>query len=64
MTSAHRDQASGRLRSDDEPDMVFEIRVADGSEAERLRLEQAQALWEVTAWLAQNSSASGRDRAA
>ncbi|WP_433264843.1 hypothetical protein ACQPZF_36255 [Actinosynnema sp. CS-041913] len=44
--------------------MIFEIRIADGAEAERLRLEQAQVLWEVTTWVAQKRSENGQDRAA
>lgn len=43
----------------------FEIRVADGAEAQRLKLEQARALWEVTEWLAaRTKSEPGRDHAA
>lgn len=60
----HRDQPSRRLGLDDAPEMVFEIGVADGAEAERLRLEQARVLWEVTEWVAQRRSASGQDHAA
>jgi hypothetical protein len=59
-----RDQSSGRLHPDDAPEMVFEIRVADDAEAERLRLEQARVLWEVTQWVAQRHSETGQDRAA
>jgi hypothetical protein len=44
--------------------MVFEIRVADGADAELLGLEQAQVLWEVTQWVAQRHSGTGQDRAA
>lgn len=65
MGSAHdRDQTSGRPSPDDAPEMVFEIRVADGAEAERLRSEQARVLWEVTEWVAQKGSENGQDRAA
>lgn len=59
-----RDQSSGRLSPDDAPEMVFEIRVADGADAELLGLEQAQVLWEVTQWVAQRHSETGQDRAA
>ncbi|WP_281377675.1 hypothetical protein [Amycolatopsis echigonensis] len=44
--------------------MTFEIQVAGGAEAERLRLEQTQVLWEVTQWAAQRRSENGQDRAA
>lgn len=48
-----------------EVDMEFEIRRATGAEAERLRLEQAQALKEVTEWLAvRRKSEPGPDHAA
>ena len=65
MASARdRDESCGRLRADDAPEMVFEIRVADAAEAERLRLEQARVLWEVTQWVAQRHSETGQGRAA
>lgn len=64
MASARdRDQASGWFSPDDGPEMIFKVRVADDAEAEQLRMEQAQVLWEVTTWLAQKHSGSGRDRA-
>jgi hypothetical protein len=59
-----RTERSGRLIPDDPSEMVFEIRIAEGAEAERLRLEQARVLWEVMEWLAQRRSAHGQDRAA
>ncbi len=65
MASAHdHNQTSDRLHPDEAPDMVFEIRIADDAEAERLRLEQTQALWEVTTWVARKHSEIGQDRAA
>lgn len=63
MAKARGRRTSGRLSPDDAPEMVFEIRVAEDAEAERLRLEQAQVLWEVTTWVAQKRSESGQDRA-
>jgi hypothetical protein len=44
--------------------MVFEIRLAEGAEAERLKLEQARVVLEVTEWVAQRRSGHGPDRAA
>jgi hypothetical protein len=44
--------------------MVFEIRVAQGADVERLGLEQARVMWEVTQWVAQRHSESGQDHAA
>jgi len=46
------------------PEMIFEIHVVTGAEAERLQLEQARVLWEVTRWVAQKHSETGQDRAA
>ncbi|MFF3566833.1 hypothetical protein ACFYXQ_03530 [Nocardia jiangxiensis] len=34
----------------------FDIRTVEGVEGERLAAQQAQVLWEVMAWLAQNKS--------
>lgn len=59
-----REPTVERFSPDDAPTMVFEIRVAEGAEAERLRLEQAQVLWEVTRWVAQKRCEDGQDRAA
>lgn len=59
-----RDTESGRLTADEAPEMVFDIRRAEGAEAGQLRLEQARVLREVTEWLAQQRSESGQDRAA
>jgi hypothetical protein len=59
-----RNECSGRLVPDEPPEMVFEIQIAEGAEAERLRLEQARVLWEVMEWVAQRRSAHGQDHAA
>lgn len=59
-----RHEHSDRLVPDEPPEMVFEVQIAEGAEAERLRLEQARVLWEVTEWVAQRRSAHGQDRAA
>ncbi|TDV41312.1 hypothetical protein CLV71_1202 [Actinophytocola oryzae] len=40
--------------------MVFDVQLLDGPEGEALAQQQARVLREVTEWLAQNSSASGR----
>lgn len=42
-----------------DPEMRLDIRAAEGVEAERLRLEQARVLMEVTQWLAQRRSGNG-----
>ncbi|GGU80979.1 hypothetical protein [Lentzea flava] len=42
-----RDKGSGHFSPDEVPEMFFEIRLADGAEAEQLRLEQARVLREV-----------------
>jgi hypothetical protein len=42
-----------------DPEMRLEICIAEGAEAERLRLEQAQILMEVTQWLARRQSKNG-----
>lgn len=66
MTDPARDQTDASkalLRPDIY--MEFEVRRAEGAEADRLRLEQASALKEVTEWLAvQKQSGLGADRAA
>jgi hypothetical protein len=65
VARAHeRDPSSGRLTPDEAPAMIFEIRIIDGTEAERLGLEQARVLWEVTQWVVQRRSENGQDRAA
>lgn len=64
-TDRHRrNERSGHLVPDDPPETVFELRVAEGAEAELLKLEQARVLWEVTEWVAQRRSGLGQDRAA
>jgi hypothetical protein len=45
------------------PEVVFDIQLLDGLDGEALAHQQARVLREVTAWLAQNSSASGRTTA-
>lgn len=42
------------------PNVVFDIQLLDGPDGEALAHKQARVLKEVTEWLAQNSSASGR----
>jgi hypothetical protein len=49
-----RDPDTGRLAADGDPDPVFEVRLVDGVEAERLRTEQARVISEVVTWLAHN----------
>lgn len=65
MVSAHHhDRASADFTPNDAPEMTFEIRIAEGAEAQRLRLEQTRVLWEVTTWLAQRRFENGQDHAA
>lgn len=64
VSARNRGQSSGWQNSDDAPEMVFEIRVAQGADVERLGLEQARVMWEVTQWVAQRHSESGQDHAA
>ena len=59
-----RDKGSGHFSPDEAPEMFFEIRLADGAEAEQLRLEQARMLREVIEWVVQKRSGNGQDRAA
>lgn len=42
-----------------DPQMRWEIRRAEGVEAQRLRLEQARAILEVAWWVAQRRSGTG-----
>jgi hypothetical protein len=46
----------------DPPEMVCEIHIVDGPDGERLARQQAEALWEVTQWLAQNKSRRGQQQ--
>lgn len=62
---AIRKDANHSGQANDEIHVEFEVRRAEGAEAERLRLEQASVLKEVTEWLAaRRQSEPGRDRAA
>jgi hypothetical protein len=51
---------SGLLVPTDDPELVVEIRRADGLDGRRLRAEQAQVIREVLAWLARRRSENGR----
>lgn len=66
MTEPARDQSkAATVLPDAEIHVEFEICRSEGTEAERLRLEQASVLKEVTEWLtARRQSEPGRDRAA
>lgn len=44
----------------DLPEMVFEVRRADGPEGQRLAREQAIAIREVLEWIARRQSANGQ----
>ncbi len=45
--------------ADPDPEMTVEIRLAQGAEAQHLRIEQARVIWEVTQWVAQRRSETG-----
>jgi hypothetical protein len=62
--ATRRDPVTGALVPNPEPDMVFEILIADGADGERLIKQQALILREVTEWLARNRSKPGLDNAA
>ena len=55
-TSAHKFESEA-------PEVVFDTQFLDGPDGEALAHQQARVLREVTAWLARNSSASGRTTA-
>lgn len=64
---ARPSSAAGRRRTTtapqfepEAPEVVFDIQLLDGPDGEALAKQQARVLREVTEWLAQNSSASGR----
>jgi hypothetical protein len=57
-----RHTASGRNADAEPPEMVISIHTVDGLEGERLARQQAEALWEVTQWLAQNKSGHGQQQ--
>jgi hypothetical protein len=54
-----RERDSGRVAPGDDSEVVFDVQLVDGADGRRLRAEQARVLWEVIAWLAQNSSNGG-----
>ena len=47
-----------------DPRRIFKVVRAEGADAERLRVEQSQALVEVLSWVARNRSVSGSAEAA
>lgn len=54
-----RRAASGRHAEAEAPEVVGEIRILDGAQGERLALQQARVLWEVSQWWVQNNSKPG-----
>lgn len=65
MTGRNQGASPARTTSVGEIRFEFDIRRAEGAEANRLSLEQARVLWEVSQWLAvQRQSKPGQDRAA
>lgn len=62
--TARRCGGGGRFTGHGPPEMVFEVRIAEGTEAAELRLEQARVLREVVEWIAQRRSGPGPDHAA
>ena len=61
--SRRRNAKTGQRAETEAPEVVFDITLLDGPDGEALAHQQARVLREVTAWLAQNSSASGRTTA-
>ncbi|MGH3779243.1 MAG: hypothetical protein ACRDRO_01085 [Pseudonocardiaceae bacterium] len=59
----HRRAASGHHADADVPEVVGEFRILDGADGERLALQQARVLREVTEWWVQNNSKRGPGRA-
>ena len=51
--------ASGRHAEAEVPEVVGEIRILDGAEGNRLALQQARVLWEVSHWWVRNNSKPG-----
>lgn len=63
-TRGRRAAGTGRHTGDDPPELVADIHTLDGPDADRLALQQARVIREVTAWLAHNTIAHTPDRAA
>jgi len=62
--ASRRQSRRGKPEPADPPEMIFEIRRADGVEGQQLAKEQAAAIREVIRWLARSQSGTGQDRAA
>lgn len=62
--ASRRDSRRGQQETAGPPEMIFEIRRADGIEGQRLAREQAAAIREVIRWIARRQSGIGQDRAA
>lgn len=63
-TRGRRAARTGRHIGDDPPELVADIHTLDGPDADRLALQQARVIREVTAWLVHNTTADAPDRAA
>lgn len=63
-TRRRRAAGTGRHAGDDPPALVADIRTLDGPDADRLALQQARVIKEVTAWLADNAPGDAPGRAA
>lgn len=63
-TARGQDRAGRQPTAEHAPRMVFDVRHADGSEAEQLRIEQIQVIREVVEWVAQTRSERGQEHAA
>jgi hypothetical protein len=61
--SRRRDTKTAQQTETDAPEVVFDVTLLDGPDGEALAHQQARVLREVTAWLAQNPSASGQTTA-
>lgn len=63
-TRSRRAAGTGRHTGDNPPELVADIHTLDGPDADRLALQQARVIREVTAWLAHETTAHSPDRAA
>jgi hypothetical protein len=62
VSGGDRDRGSRRAQfaEQEPPEMVFEIRRAEGTEGQALAREQAAAIREVLAWIARRRSGTGQ----
>ncbi len=63
-TRRRRAARTGRHIGDDPPELVADIHTLDGPDADRLLVQQARVIREVTAWMAHKAPEHTADRAA